>query len=70
MPCRLEAARVERGVSKEAIIRETGLSKPTVYAVLRGEKVSLGSLLRVAAALDVPASEISEDAATIVAKVG
>lgn len=67
MACTLEAARVQRGVSKEAIIRETGLTKPTVYKALRGERVSLGSTLLIAAAIGMTASEVSPEAAAVVA---
>lgn len=70
MPCTLEEARVRKGVSKEAIIRESGLSKQTVYTALGGKKpVSLETTLLIAAAIGVPASEISDEAAALVAKL-
>lgn len=53
----------EQHVSKEALIRRSGLSKPTVYDACAGNTVSLETMARIARALDVPLCLLDPDAA-------
>jgi transcriptional regulator with XRE-family HTH domain len=51
--------RKERGISQEGLALKSGLNRGYFGAVERGERnVSLANILKIAAALEVPASQI------------
>ncbi|HXH81780.1 MAG TPA: helix-turn-helix transcriptional regulator [Candidatus Tectomicrobia bacterium] len=58
---RLRALRKQRGLSQERLGERSGLSGKFIGEVERGEKsISLDSLYRVAAALDVPLRDLTD----------
>ncbi len=61
--------RCERGMTVARLAQLAEMSRVTVYAVERGEPVSMDTLIRVATALEVPLSTIAPDAADRVAEV-
>lgn len=63
------AIRERLGLSISQLATDAGMSRVTVYAVERGEPVSLDTLVRVAGALKVSLAEIAPDAAKVVGAV-
>jgi transcriptional regulator with XRE-family HTH domain len=57
--CALRALRVERGYGQEGFAKHAAIDRSYYGAIERGEfNVSLGTLMRLAAGLEVSASEI------------
>lgn len=53
----------EQGVSQGALVRRTGLSKPTVMDAFHGREVSPYTLQKIAQALDVPLCQLDPELA-------
>lgn len=60
MANRLKAVRTERGLSKSGLSRLSGVSRPTIDRIESGTggNVKTGTLVRLAAALELPLSEL------------
>lgn len=59
---RVRQLREQRGLSQEALAELAGLHRTYVSSIERGQRnVGLDNILRLAAALDVPASSLFED---------
>ena len=59
----IRTARLERGLSQEALAHEVGLDRSYVGGVERGEhNITLVNLLRIAERLDLTGSELLHDA--------
>ncbi len=55
----VRSVRVERGLSQEALAAHSGLHRTYIGGIERGERnLSYANILRLAHALDVPASEL------------
>lgn len=54
-----------RGMSISELAARASITRVTVYAVERGDSVSLETLISIAAALDVPLSRIAAEAARL-----
>jgi transcriptional regulator with XRE-family HTH domain len=54
------------GLSGFRLARRTGLARATVHKAIHGRPVSLDTLVRIAAALDVPLGRLSPMAAELV----
>ena len=55
----VRSVRVERGLSQEALAAHSGLHRTYIGGIERGERnLSYANILRLAQALDVPASEL------------
>lgn len=61
--------RCERGMTVVSLAKAAGMSRVTLYAIERGEPVSIDLLIRLAKALEVPLATIAPDAAERVAEV-
>lgn len=62
----LNEVRRRRGMPMAELARRAGVSRNTLYYVERGTGVSLDTLVKIAAALEVPLVEISPSAADLV----
>lgn len=59
----VRAVRVERGLSQEALAAHSGLHRTYIGGIERGERnLSYANILRLAQALEVPASELVQRA--------
>lgn len=61
--------RIGKKMSIAALARAAQVTRPTVYAAESGKNVDLDTLVRIAAALEVPLVEIAPDAAKVVEAV-
>lgn len=58
---RVEALRVERGLSKSDLVRKTGLSQTMIQKYMGGSEPRIGTLQKFAKALDVEVGELAPD---------
>lgn len=65
----LKEVRQRRGMPVAELARRARISRNTLYYAEAGEPLGLDTLVKLAAALDVPLAEISPEAAALVAAV-
>lgn len=64
---RIHLARVARAWTQDELAQRSGLSRPTVARIERGDNVSTATLAKVAGALGLRVSVIADQDSTIVA---